>query len=110
MERDGETLLTELSGVWAMAERMISAAGREDLAETARILALQSAVYARRFGELPLEDHLDYLQAQTGDRLHDLDSPEAERLLALLRDGTIALVGVLSVVAERSLQFRQVPH
>ncbi len=54
----------------------------------ARILAIQAAQYARKYGEAQLPD-LTHLLSAT--RL-DADS------LGLLRDGTEALVGVLAMV------------
>ena len=65
----------------------IDLASKEDLAETARILALQAAHYARKYGELPIPD-LTHLLGSTAD----------EESVALLRDGTIALVGILGIV------------
>ena len=66
---------------------MIADATKEDLAETARILAMQAAHYARKFGELPIPD-MTHLLADTAD----------EGSVALLRDGTIALLGILGTV------------
>jgi hypothetical protein len=53
MDGEGDVLFRELSAAWGLAERMIEAASREELVESARVLALQAAAYARRFGELP---------------------------------------------------------
>jgi acetyl-CoA acetyltransferase len=68
---------------------MIADATKVELAETARILALQAAHYARKYGELPLPDLHDLLRAT------ELDADK----IALLRDCTEALVGVLASVA-----------
>lgn len=68
---------------------MIAELSKEHLAEVARILAMQSAHYARKFGELPIPDLTHLLSAS------DLD----DNSVALLRDGTEALVGVLAMVA-----------
>jgi hypothetical protein len=78
----------EFSAYWAISEELITNATKDDLAEVARILAIQAAQYARKYGEAQLPD-LTHLLSAT--RL-DADS------LGLLRDGTEALVGVLAMV------------
>lgn len=78
----------EFKGYWALSEELIGKATKEQLAETARILALQSAHYARKYGEFPLPSLFELLKAIK------LDPSK----VALLRDGTEALVGVLAVV------------
>lgn len=77
----------EFRAYWQLSEELIAQASKEDLAETARILAMQAAHYARKYGELPIPD-LTHLLASTAD----------EESVALLRDGTIALVGILGMV------------
>lgn len=67
---------------------MIANATKEDLAEAVRILAMQAAHYARKFGELQLPDLAHLLSATTMD----------DESVALLRDGSQALVGVLGMV------------
>ena len=71
-----------------MSEEMIANATKDDLAEVARILAMQAAHYARKHGEMQLPDLAHLLSATTVDN----DS------VGLLRDGTEALVGVLAMV------------
>ena len=71
-----------------MSEEMIANATKDDLAEVARILAMQAAHYARKYGEMQLPDLAHLLSATTVDN----DS------VGLLRDGTEALVGVLAMV------------
>lgn len=66
----------------------------------ARILALQSAVYARKFGDLALEDHHEYLKATEQDMARAVAGDDSGRMVGLLRDGAVALVGVLAVVSE----------
>lgn len=63
-------------------------ATKEDIAEVARILAMQAAHFARKYGEEQLPDVAHLLSATT---LED-DS------VGLRRDGTEALVGVLAMV------------
>lgn len=67
---------------------MIADATKEDIAEVARILAMQAAHYARKFGELPIPDLGHLLSATTLD----------EESVGLLRDGTEALVGIMAMV------------
>ncbi len=77
----------EFRAYWQLSEDLIADATKEDLAEVARILGMQAAHYVRTFGELPVPD-MTYLLATTAD----------EGSVALLRDGTIALVGILGMV------------
>lgn len=86
MDKRNPTFL-EFKAYWQLSEEMIADATKEDLAETARILAMQAAHYARKFGELPIPD-MAHLLTDTTD----------EGSVALLRDGTIALVGILGMV------------
>jgi len=67
---------------------MIADATKDDLAEAARILAMQAAHYARKYGELQLPDLGHLLSATHVD----------DQNIGLLRDGTQALVGVLAMV------------
>jgi hypothetical protein len=64
--------MREFKAYWALSERMIADATKTELAETARILALQAAHYARKYGELPLPDLHDLLSATEleGTRSH----------------------------------------
>lgn len=78
----------EFRAYWKLSEDLIENASKDDLAETVRILAMQSAHYARKFGELEIPD-LDHLL--TGISMDD-DS------VGLLRDGAEALIGVLGGV------------
>ncbi|MCG3142473.1 MAG: hypothetical protein HDKAJFGB_03941 [Anaerolineae bacterium] len=67
---------------------MIAHATKDDLAEVARILALQAVHYARKYGEMQLPDLTHLLTATSLD----------DDGVGLLRDGTEALVGVLAMV------------
>ncbi|MBK9022131.1 MAG: hypothetical protein IPL72_20105 [Sulfuritalea sp.] len=86
MDKRNPTFL-EFKAYWQLSEELIADATKEDLAETARILAMQAAHYARKFGELPIPD-MTHLLADTAD----------EGSVALLRDGTVALLGILGTV------------
>jgi hypothetical protein len=77
----------EFRAYWQLSEDLIADATKEELAEVARILGMQAAHYVRNYGELPIPD-MTLLLANTSD----------EESAALLRDGTIALVGILGMV------------
>jgi hypothetical protein len=81
-------IFDEFRAYWELSEEMIAGATKEDLAEVARILAMQSAHYARKYGELPIPDLAHLLLTTTVD----------DDSVGLLRDGTEALVGVLAMV------------
>lgn len=87
MDTNDKTFL-EFRAYWQLSEEMIADATKDDLAEVARILAMQAAHYARKYGEAPLPDLQHLLQGA-------LENAEG---VALMRDGTEALVGVLAMV------------
>lgn len=87
--RHMDELAREFRAYWELADRMVADATKEQLSETARILALQAAHYARRYGDLPLPDLQALLSATRLDA----------EMVQLLRDGTAALVAVLATVA-----------
>ncbi len=68
-------------------DQMIAQSSKEDLAECARLLALNVAHYKSKYGELPLEEHQAMLEA------NDID----EDLAKLLASGM--LVQISQVVA-----------
>ena len=78
----------EFRAYWQLSEELISGATKEDLGEVARILAMQSAHYARQYGELPIPDLAHLLTSASVD----------DESVGLLRDGTEALVSVLAMV------------
>lgn len=78
----------EFRAYWQLSEEMIADATKEDIAEVARILGMQAAHYARKYGELQLPDLAHLLTATSVD----------DDGVGLLRDGTEALVGVLGMV------------
>lgn len=83
-----DSVFIEFKNYWRLSEEMIANASKEDVAEAARILAMQAAHYARKYGEHQLPDLAHLLSATSLDK----DS------VGLLRDGTEALVGVLFMV------------
>jgi hypothetical protein len=73
---------------YKLADILIEQASKEQLAECARLLALNLAHYQGRFGEIPLEDTLAALGAT---------EPNDEQAV-WLRDGMEILVGLLGGV------------
>jgi hypothetical protein len=47
------------------SDELLATARKEDIAETARILALKVAHYKARHGELPFDEHLHMLRSDT---------------------------------------------
>lgn len=78
----------EYQAFWRLGEEMIEQASKDQLAEALRILAMQSAHYARKYGELELPDLAELLATVSLD----------DGRMGLLKDGAIALVGVLGSV------------
>ena len=73
---------------YTLADKLIAKVSKEDLAETARLLALNIAHYQSKYGELPLDETLAALgQAQPNDAQ-----------LEILNNGMEILVGVLGNV------------
>ncbi len=88
-----DPVFQEFFGYWRLSEEMIAKASKEDLAETARILAMQAAHMTRIFGEQPMPDFANLLSAANLD----------DESIALLRDGAEAFVGVLATVSSGTL-------
>ena len=85
-----DEVFAEFRAYWQIADELIEKTTKEQLATVARILALQSAHYARKHGELPLPNLFELLKI----------TEIGEKELELLRDGTEALVGVLATVTD----------
>jgi hypothetical protein len=79
---------SDLQQYYRLADILIEQAGKEQLAQCARLLALNLAHYQGKFGEMPLEDTLAIL-----DAIEPNDEQEV-----LLRDGMEILVGLLGGV------------
>lgn len=92
-------IFQEFTAYWQLSEEMIANATKDDLAETARILAMQAAHFARKFGELQLPDLAHLLSMAKLD----------DESVGLLRDGTEALVGVLASVTGGELDESDAP-
>ena len=80
--------LSEFKQYYLLADRLIEESSKEELAECARVLALNVAHYQARFGEIPLDDTLAIL---------DATEPNEEQA-AILRDGMEIIVGLLGNV------------
>lgn len=48
--------LLELSHLYNLVDQLIEKASKEDIAETARLLAVNLAHYKMKYGELPLDE------------------------------------------------------
>ena len=55
--------LSELQQYYTLADRLIEQSSKEELAECARLLALNLAHYQGKYGELPLDETLAMLNA-----------------------------------------------
>ena len=71
-----------------IADLLIEKVSKEDIAECARLLAMNVAHYQSKYGELPLEEKLAMI---------NMDKPNEEQI-QLMTDGMEILVGVLSNV------------
>jgi hypothetical protein len=80
--------LSEFKQYYKLADKLIEGASKEQLAECARLLALNLAHYQGKYGEMPLDDTLAAL---------DATEPNEDQAL-LLKDGMEILVGVLGGV------------
>lgn len=80
--------LSTLKQYYNLADQLIDKASKEDVAECARLLALNLAHYQSKYGELPLDEQL----AMIG-----MTKPNEEQI-QLLINGTEVLVGVLGNV------------
>lgn len=80
--------LTEFQQYYKLANMLIEGATKEQLAVCARLLALNLAHYQGKFGEIPLEDTLAIIGAET---------PNDDQSV-LLKDGMEILVGLLGNV------------
>lgn len=80
--------LVELAQYYKLADQLIQKASKEEIAETARLLAINVAHYKMKYGDLPLEETLAMI---------DADRPNAEQT-EMLVSGMETLVGVLGSV------------
>ncbi|CAH1905356.1 conserved hypothetical protein [Candidatus Nitrotoga sp. HW29] len=79
------TDLVELAHYYNLADQLIEKASKQDIAETARLLAVNLAHYKMKYGELPLDETLAMI---------DMDKPNSEQTQMLV-NGMETLIGVL---------------
>ena len=77
--------LSDFQQYYKLADFLIEESSKDQLAEYARLLALNLAHYQAKFGEISLDESLSTLDATEPNDEH----------AALLRDGMEILVGVL---------------
>jgi len=80
--------LSMFAQYYKLADQLIEKVSKEDLAECARLMALNVAHYQSKFGEIPLDETLVMI---------NLDKPNEEQL-KLMTDGIEIFVGVLGNV------------
>lgn len=80
--------LSIFQNYYRLADKLIEDATKEQLAECARLLALNLAHYQGKFGQVPLEDTLAILGATEPNEMQAV----------LLSDGMEILVGLLGNV------------
>ena len=80
--------LLELSHLYNLSDQLLEKASKADIAETARLLAVNLAHYKIKYGELPLDETLAML---------DIEKPNAEQT-DMLVNGMENLIGVLGNV------------
>ncbi len=89
--------LAEFKEYYKRLDDMIAQASKEELAECARLLALNVAHYKAKYGELPLEEHQAMLEA------NDID----EEMAKLLASGVLEMAVVLALVTGRSEEYEE---
>jgi hypothetical protein len=82
--------LQKLQQYMILVDQLVEVAEKEDIAECARLLAMNVAHYKRRYGELPLEDQLSMIVTD------DINDQQAE----LVIDGMETLAGMMGTVIE----------
>lgn len=80
--------LSTFAQYYKLADQLIEKVSKEDLAECARLMALNVAHYKSKYGELPLDETLSMI---------NIDKPNEEQL-QMLTDGMEIFVGVLGSV------------
>lgn len=92
MDKKNEAFM-QYRAYWKLSEEMIAYAAKDNLAEVARLLAMQVAYYARMSGAMPIPDLAQLISVATVD----------EDYAILLSDVTDPLVGVLGLVTGGAL-------
>ncbi len=89
--------LAEFKDYYKRLDAMTAESTKENLAECARLLALNVAHYKAKYGELPLEEHQAMLEAD------DID----EEMAKLLASGVLEMAVVLALVTGRSEEYEE---
>ncbi len=89
--------LAEFKDYYKRLDGMIAESTKAELAECARLLALNIAHYKAKYGELPLEEHQAMLEAD------DID----EEMAKLLASGVLEMAVVLALVTGRSEEYEE---
>jgi len=82
--------LTKLEQYMSLVDRLVQLADKEDLAECARLMAMNIAHYEMIYGELPLQDRLAMTYA------NDLNDQQNE----LVTKGMETMAGILGSVIQ----------
>ena len=80
--------LLELSHLYDLTDQLIEKATKQEIAETARLLAVNLSHYQMKYGDLPLDETLAMI---------NIEKPNAEQTVMLV-NGMENLVGVLANV------------
>ncbi len=89
--------LAEFKDYYKRLDEMIAESTKADLAECARLLALNVAHYKAKYGELPLEEHHAMLVTE------DID----EEMAKLLASGVLEMAVVLALVTGRAEEYEE---
>ena len=89
--------LAEFKDYYKRLDKMIAESTKEDLAECARLLALNVAHYKAKYGELPLGEHQAMLEA------NDID----EDLATFLASGMLEMTMTLATVTGRLEEYER---
>ncbi len=89
--------LNEFKDYYKRLDEMIAESTIANLAECARLLALNVAHYRVKYGELPMEEHQALLAAD------DIDEETAK----LLASGVLEMAVVLALVTGRSEEYEE---
>ena len=87
-----DPVFMEYCGYWQLSEEMIAKASKDELAEVARILAMQSAHLTRKYGVQELPDLAHLLSATTldDDQHETCRGNEHQRLIEYIESGNQA--------------------
>lgn len=80
--------LLELSHLYNLTDQLVEKASKQELAETARLLAVNLSHYQMKYGDLPLDEQLAMI---------NIEKPNAEQT-EMLVNGMNNLVGLLGNV------------